>query len=278
MLFDEPKVMGILNLTPDSFFEGSRVQPEAEKLIARAEEMISQGAAILDLGAASSRPGAAEVSVQEEMDRLLPAVEVLAKALPGIPLSIDTYRAKVAEAALDLGAALINDIGAGLLDEDMLALAGKRRVPYIGMHMQGKPATMQDNPSYEELTEEVYSFFSDLIARCRVHRIDDLILDPGFGFGKSLEHNFELLARLGDFAWLRRPILIGLSRKRMICQTLGVTPAEALNGSTALHMAALERGAHILRVHDVPEAVQTVKLFLALRQQDPYTPDAIPAA
>lgn len=261
----QPLVMGILNLTPDSFFDGGRYQDQTA-ILRQAEKMLMEGAAILDIGGASSRPGAATVEESEERNRVLPVVELLQKNFPSAILSIDTWRASVAQAAVEAGAHMVNDISAGNLDTPMLETVSKLQVPYILMHMQGNPDTMQKHPSYDDVVTEVLDFFIEKIGVLRNLGVKDIVLDPGFGFGKTLEHNFELLKSLHVFqAVTGLPVLAGISRKSMICKALGVPAAEALNGTTALHMVALQQGAKILRVHDVKEAMEVIQLWKHLQ-------------
>ena len=258
-----PWVMGILNITPDSFFEGSRFS-SAEKAAQRAEEMIANGAKIIDIGGYSSRPGADAVSPEEEWERLqsvIPAVRNVVDRHPDTFISVDTFRAKVAEKAVGAGAHMVNDISGGNLDDRMYKVVAKLQVPYIIMHMQGDPSTMQINPTYEHVTQDIVKFFSEKLPQLHTMGIHDTIVDVGFGFGKTLEHNYQLLRELHAFQLLGRPILAGVSRKSMIYKALGNTADESLNGTTALHMAALLQGSNILRVHDVKEAVETITLF-----------------
>lgn len=254
-----PKIMGILNLTPDSFYDGGKYKEE-KHVLNQVEKMVLEGATFVDLGAYSSRPGAAMVSPEEEMSRIVPVVKVLLKTFPTTIVSIDTFRAKVADACLKEGAAMINDISGGLQDDGMLEVVGTHRVPYIMMHMKGTPQTMQQHTDYEDVVTDLLYYFSERIAKAREHRINDIIIDPGFGFSKTLEQNYRLLRHLDLFQSLELPILTGLSRKSMIYKVLDKTPQEALNGTTALHMVALQNGATILRVHDVAEALECVKL------------------
>lgn len=255
-----PRIMGILNSTPDSFYAGSRI-PGVDEALARAEAMLGEGATFLDIGGYSTRPGAAEVSEEEELRRVAPLVEALVSAFPEALLSIDTFRSRVARTALEAGAALVNDISAGLRDPEMLALVAEKRVPYIMMHMRGTPADMAQLTAYDDLVGEILFYFSERLAAARALGITDLIADPGFGFAKTRAQNFELLAGLPAFRVLEAPLLVGISRKSMIWKTLGIDPSEALNGTTALHMLALQGGASILRVHDVKEASQCIRLW-----------------
>ena len=256
-----PQVMGILNLTPDSFFAGSRVASEHE-LLARAEAMLAAGAAVLDLGAYSTRPGAEDISEAEETTRLLHAVEILRREFPQVFLSADTFRAGVAAAAVAAGADLVNDVGGGTLDPAMFAAVGRLRVPYVLMHLRGTPQTMAKLTHYEDdLVLTLLRYFRDGLAALRQVGAVDVVLDPGFGFAKTAAQSHELLRRLPELQALGLPLLAGLSRKRMVYGPLGLGPEAALNGTTALHMVALQGGARLLRVHDVAEAVQAVQLF-----------------
>ncbi|MCB0523760.1 MAG: dihydropteroate synthase [Saprospiraceae bacterium] len=259
-----PVVMGILNVTPDSFFDGGKYVKEDE-VLARVEKMLLEGASIIDVGGASSRPGAEEVSAQEEVDRVVPVVASIHRAFPDAIISVDSWRAAVVESAVAGGASMVNDISGGRLDPELGPLLSRLNCPYILMHMQGKPNTMQANPQYENVVQEVLDFFIEKIAWLRSLGIKDVILDPGFGFGKTVEHNYDLLNNLHVFkAVLQLPVLAGISRKSMICKPLKVNPSAALNGTTALHMVALQQGASILRVHDVNEAVEVVELWKLL--------------
>ncbi|WP_317195121.1 dihydropteroate synthase [Algoriphagus oliviformis] len=253
--------MGILNLTPDSFFAGSRMSGDRELLLASAKKMILDGADMLDLGGYSTRPGAAEVSAQEELDRVVPAVEAIRREFPEIPISVDTFRSQVARAAVTAGADLINDISAGELDEDMLPLIASMKVPYIAMHIRGNPKNMHEHTNYSDILSEILYYFSEKVDLFRKLGIIDVILDPGFGFAKTVEQNFLLLKNLKSFGVLGLPLLVGISRKSMIHKSLDIPASEALNGTTALNMFALTQGANLLRVHDVKEAKQTIKLF-----------------
>lgn len=260
----QPQVMGILNLTPDSFFADSRVTSEQD-LLSRAEAMLTAGAATLDLGAYSTRPGAADISAEEEKARLLPAITALRRTFPEVFLSIDTFRASVAATALEAGADLINDVAGGTLDAEMFATVGRLRAPYVLMHMRGTPQTMTTLTDYpDDLVLTLLRQFRDSLVALREAGVTDVLLDPGFGFAKTSAQSHELLRRLPELAVLGQPILAGLSRKRLVYQPLGLTAEAALNGTTALHMLALQGGARLLRAHDVPEAVQAVRLFQAV--------------
>lgn len=259
---DKPVVMGIINATPDSFFEG-HFKLNVDGITAFAGKMIQDSASILDIGGLSTRPGSSPVSVQEETDRVLPVIEAIHKMYPEIIISIDSYSSQVAKAAVAAGASIINDISGGNLDKDMLSIVAALQVPYICMHMQGTPATMQQAPVYNNVVKEVLDFFISKTDACTKAGIKDVIIDPGFGFGKTIEHNFQLLKELAVFSITNKPILAGLSRKGTIYKTLGVTASDALNGTTVLNTMALLNGASILRVHDVKEACEAVKLFNA---------------
>jgi dihydropteroate synthase len=266
--FSTPKIMGILNLTPDSFFAGSRVQ-EIDQALSRTELMLKEGATFLDLGGYSSRPGAEDISEEVEKMRVVPIIEAISKNFPEALISIDTFRSGVAKSAVEAGAAIINDISAGLLDESMLELVAEKQVPYIMMHMRGNPVTMSRMTDYKNLTEEILFYFSLRIAEARKYGIIDIIADPGFGFAKTVTQNFELLSNYNALKVLEIPLLAGISRKSMIWKTLGINAEAALNGTTALHMIALESGANILRVHDVGEALECIRLWEALKASTP---------
>ena len=257
-----PKVMGIINLTPDSFFAGSRKQVIPE-ILSQAGKMLNEGATFLDLGAYSSRPGAADISVQEETDRLLPAVEAIADRFPDAILSIDTFRSEVAELAIKAGGHIINDISGGQLDVDMFATVARLQVPYILMHMKGTPQNMTEYAIYEDIFAEVYDYFVEKHYQLKQLGVHDVIIDPGFGFAKKQDQGYELMGRLQDFCPLQLPMMAGVSRKRMIYGLLGGTANDALNGTTALNTIALMKGASILRVHDVKEAVEAIKIWQA---------------
>lgn len=258
--FDTPKVMGVLNITPDSFYDGGKYQSEKSVLV-QTEKMLKEGATFIDIGAYSSRPGADPVSEEEELKRIVPVVELLVKEFPEAYFSIDTFRAKVAENTIEVGATIINDISGGNLDEQMFETVAKLQVPYILMHMQGTPQTMQDNPNYSNVTTDLIKFFSRKVNQLHKLQVNDVILDVGFGFGKTIEHNFQLLKDLELFQTLNSPILAGLSRKSMLYKTLDISAQEALNATTSANTIALLNGANILRVHDVKEAVECVKIF-----------------
>lgn len=258
---DKPKLMGILNLTPDSFFEGSRVSQEEKKILSTAEKMISEGTDFLDLGGYSTRPGALDISIEEEIQRVAPAISLIKREFPEILISVDTFRSEVAKVAVESGADLINDISAGNLDSKMLETVAQLGVPYIAMHMRGTPQTMQEETAYQDLVPEILYYFAQKLEQFKKLGIKDVIIDPGFGFAKTREQNFQLLRDLKSFQRLGLPILAGVSRKSMIYKTLQISASEALNGTTALNMFALLQGANILRVHDVKEAKETVTLF-----------------
>lgn len=261
--FSSPKIMGILNVTPDSFFDGGNYQQE-ETIIGRARKMWEEGAAIIDIGGYSSRPGASEVSEEEETVRVCRAVTAIKQELPDAILSVDTFRASVARQAIEAGAHIINDISGGQLDGAMFETVAALQAPYIMMHTKGSPQNMASLSNYENLLEEILDFFHPRIAQLRSMGVKDVIVDPGFGFAKDLEQNYVLLRELGQFGLLDCPILVGISRKSMIYKLLGTSPQEALNGTTALHIMALERGANILRVHDVVPAMEAVQLYQQL--------------
>ncbi len=260
-----PVVMGILNVTPDSFFDGGRYETEAA-VIGRIHQIMEEGAGIIDIGAYSTRPGAAAVDPKEELARLAPAVELVRKYYPSVPVSIDTFRSEVAREIYQcLGEVIVNDISGGTMDPEMFGFIAATRLPYIMMHIQGTPQTMQKNPVYGDVVKEVYRFFEERTEALRAAGTENIILDPGFGFGKTLEHNYELMNRLDIFHKLGYPLLVGISRKSMIFRLLDTTPAEALNGTTVLNTIALMKGASILRVHDVKEAVEAVKIVGRMR-------------
>ncbi|KAA8486730.1 dihydropteroate synthase [Arcticibacter tournemirensis] len=263
--FSEPKVMGILNITPDSFYQDSRTQTVAAALV-KAEKMLSDGAAILDIGAYSSRPGASDIPPGEEQARLLPVIRAIRGQFPGAVLSIDTFRASVAEASIAEGADIINDISGGELDPLMFETIGRLQVPYILMHMRGTPLTMASLTQYDDMFKEIMQYFSSKLAVLNSLNVHDIILDPGFGFAKTADQNLRLLNNLELFKTTGLPVLAGLSRKKTIWQTLGVSSNEALNGTTVLNTVALMKGADLLRVHDVKEATEAIKLVSSLRR------------
>lgn len=264
MHFDIPKVMGILNVTPDSNYDGN-LYTTREKISDRIGKMIAEGADIIDIGGYSSKPWATEVSEEEELKRLIPAFEIVLKQYPDIPFSVDTFRPEIAKIAIkDYGASMINDITAFNGNGKMLNIIAEYKVPYIIMHMQGNPGNMQNNPVYSDVVNELVQFFAEKLHYLKSIGINDYIIDPGFGFGKTIDHNYTVLKELNYFKVFECPILIGLSRKSMIYKYLNTDITQALNGTTALHMAALIKGANILRVHDVKEAVETIKLFKKL--------------
>ncbi|TVR43249.1 MAG: dihydropteroate synthase [Bacteroidia bacterium] len=261
-----PVVMGIMNITPDSFYDGGRhTRPwDAIKL---AEKLLDDGAHILDMGAASSRPGAAMIDPAEEQERLMPALKAVLKQFPEAIISVDTYHASTARIAIDSGAHMINDISAGSMDDNMFHTVARLQVPYVIMHMQGRPDNMQKNPRYNHLVKEVAGFFSERINKLRDLGVHDIVIDPGFGFGKTLEHNYQLLANLDYFAIFDLPVLVGFSRKSMINKVLNTSPDKALNGTTVLNTIALQKGADILRVHDAKEALEAIKISGFLKKQ-----------
>jgi len=259
-----PKVMGVINLTPDSFYDGGKLTSEKEILL-KANKMLQEGATFLDLGAYSSRPGAQFVSEKEEIHRLLPVIKILLNEFPETLLSIDTFRSNVANESIYAGASLINDISAGSLDDHMFKIIAQHQVPYVMMHMRGTPETMMQNTDYTDLTKEVIYYFSERIAKARSFGINDLIIDPGFGFSKTLDQNYELFNDLELFRYLNVPLLIGISRKSMIQKKIKTTAADSLNGTTALHAIAIQKDVSILRVHDVKEAFETINLLQNLK-------------
>ena len=261
----EPQVMGILNVTPDSCYAGSHGVTEGY-IIDRIHQIMNEGASIIDIGACSTRPGADEVSMEEEMSRLRMGLELIRKHRPDAIVSVDTYRADVAKMCVEeYGAAIINDISAGQMDEQMFATIARLGIPYIIMHMKGTPKDMQVNPQYDHFLKEVFYYFSEKVQRLRDLGVKDIIIDPGFGFGKTLEHNYELMNHLEEFALFELPLLVGVSRKSMIYKHLDITPEEALNGTTTLNTIALLKGASILRVHDVRQAMESIKIVQKMR-------------
>ncbi|HRP30669.1 MAG TPA: dihydropteroate synthase [Agriterribacter sp.] len=264
LTIDQPWIMGIINVTPDSFFKGSRKQT-SDDVMQLAETMIAEGAHILDIGGQSTRPGSTRISVQEETDRTVPCIERILQHFPDTLISIDTFSAEVAQTAVNAGAAIVNDISSGDMDERMISTVAALHTPYICMHMQGTPQNMQDNPQYENVSLTVLDYLSRKTAQCQQAGINDIIVDPGFGFGKTIAHNFSLLKSLPALRIINRPVMVGLSRKSAIYKTLGITAEEALNGTTALHTIALMNGADILRTHDVKAAKEAITLFTAYK-------------
>jgi dihydropteroate synthase len=262
---ETPLVMAILNITPDSFYKGSRYNSDSE-ILKSASEMLEQGAGIIDMGGYSSRPGAEDVTEEEESNRVLMAIKMVSNEFPDAIISVDTFRAGIAcRAVEECGAHIINDISGGEADSCMFDVIAKLNVPYIMMHMQGEPRTMQNNPVYDDVVADILKWFGDRIYKLRTMGVKDIIIDPGFGFGKSADHNFEMLRRLNEFSVAGLPVMVGVSRKSMVWKTLGISPDDALNGTTALHAIALANGADILRVHDVREAVEVIKLIKKIR-------------
>jgi len=258
--FDKALIMGILNVTPDSFFDGGK-HNTLENALARASKMVEDGVDIIDIGAYSSRPGSPLISSQEEIDRAIPVIEQLVQLYPNLPISIDTFRADVAETAIKAGAHIINDVSGGSLDNNMFQTVAQLQVPYILMHMRGTPETMQTMTDYEDIVTDIAIYFGEKISTLRSLGVKDIILDPGFGFAKTVEQNYELLNRIEEFHYFGLPLLGGISRKSMIYKKLQITPQESLNATTALNTLLLERGVQILRVHDITEAKQLVNLF-----------------
>jgi dihydropteroate synthase len=265
LVIDEPIVMGIINVTPDSFYSGSR-QGSVDDALRQADKMLSEGAAILDIGGQSTRPGSEDIGTDGELQRVIPVIEAIIRRFPECYISIDTYYAKVAEQAVHAGACLVNDISSGNLDNKMIETVAALRTPYIAMHMKGTPNNMQRHAEYENLTREVLDYFIKKTEQCRIAGINDVIIDVGFGFAKTIQHNFQLLKNLSIFKILQKPILVGVSRKATIYKTLRITAEEALNGTTVLNTIGLLNGANILRVHDVKEAKESVKLMEAYRK------------
>ena len=267
MDLSEPQVMGILNVTPDSFYAGSRSETEKD-IVQRLHQIIDEGASIIDIGGYSSRPNAEHISAEEEMNRLRNGLEIIRKHHPDAVVSVDTFRADIAKMCVEeYGVAIINDISAGQMDETMFSTIAQLGIPYIIMHMKGTPQDMQVSPKYDHFLKEIFYYFSEKVQKLRDLGVKDIIIDPGFGlsFGKTLEHNYELMNHLEEFNLFELPLLVGVSRKSMIYKLLGTTPEEALNGTTALHTIALLKGANILRVHDVKEAVESIKIVQKMK-------------
>ena len=261
-----PKIMGILNITPDSFYDGGRYNSD-KKILDHVEKMIIDGAIFIDIGAYSSRPGGVDIDENEELKRIIPAIELVNKKFPETIISIDTFRSKIAEACLNSGAAIINDISASQLDEKMMETISKYNVPYIIMHMKGNPQNMMDKTNYDDMLQEMIKYFSKKINQAISYKINDIIIDPGFGFAKNIKQNYDLLNHLDLLKILDKPIMVGISRKSMIYKSLDSTPEEVLNGTTVLNTVALIKGASILRVHDVKEANECIKLIGSLNKQ-----------
>lgn len=257
---DEPIIMGIINVTPDSFFTQGKAS-DLKGTLHTANNMLEDGAKILDIGGMSTRPGSQAITTKEEIDRVVPVIEQIIKYFPEAIISVDTYKSEVAKASFEYGASIINDISAGLLDHNMLATVGQLGTPYIAMHMQGNPQMMQLQPSYDDITLELGKYFSERIIKCHKAGIKDIILDPGFGFGKTATHNYTLLREMSNLLTLGLPILAGISRKSMLYKPLGIQPDNALNATTAAHMLCLQQGAKILRVHDVREAKESIQIW-----------------
>lgn len=270
MDLSEPQVMGILNVTPDSFYAGSRAETEKD-ITARLQQIIEEGASIIDIGGYSSRPNAENISVAEEMNRLRTGLELIRRHCPDAIVSVDTFRSDVARMCVEeYGTAMINDISAGQMDERMFTTIAQLGIPYIIMHMQGTPQDMQKNPCYENLLKEVFYYFSEKVQKLRDLGVKDIVLDPGFGFGKTLDHNYKLMNHLEEFGLFELPLLVGVSRKSMIYNLLETNPEEALNGTTVLHTIALQKGANILRVHDVKAAVEAVKIVEKIKASQAF--------
>lgn len=262
-----PKVMGILNITPDSFYDGGKYKNEAD-ILSQTEKMLLEGATFIDVGAYSSRPGAAHISEKEELKRILPVIELLVKYFPKIIISVDTFRSKIAKETIENGSAMINDISGGKMDEKMFQTVAKLQVPYILMHMLGTPQNMQQNPVYEDVTKDIIRFFSEQIYKLHQLKVNDIIIDVGFGFGKTMQHNYEILNNLSLFKILDAPILAGISRKSMLYKPLKINANEALNATTVANTIALLNGANILRVHDVKEAMEAIKIVNQLESSE----------
>jgi len=263
---DVPKVMGILNVTPDSFYDGGNYN-RIDSAIKKVGEMIAEGASIIDIGGMSSRPGAEIIDPSVEAERVIPVVKEMNRTFPNVIISIDTIRAEIAQKAIDVGASVINDISGGSIDKEIWNVAKNNNVPYILMHMKGTPNTMQVDPVYEDVTLDILKYLRDKVFALKELGLKDIIIDPGFGFGKTVDQNYCLLGRLSSLRILDCPVLVGLSRKSMICKLLDNNPKEALNGTTAAHMVALQNGAQILRVHDVREAIECIKIYQQLKRK-----------
>ena len=261
-----PCIMGIINVTPDSFYDGDTLKTEID-MLERVEQMVAEGAGIIDVGSVSTRPGAELISTKQELERLLPAVKAIRKHFPEVPLSVDTFRSWVAIRVLDeIGPIIVNDISGGSLDAKMFETIGKMQVPYILTHIQGTPQNMQVNPVYQDVVRDVSAELSESVRKLTRLGVNDILIDPGFGFGKAMDHNYQLLNRLDSFKVFQLPVVVGLSRKSMVWRVLETDPTDALNGTTALNAMALLGGADVLRVHDVKPAVETLRLFLQLKE------------
>lgn len=272
MDLSEPQVMGILNVTPDSFYAGSRAETEKD-IVRRSLQIVDEGASIIDIGAYSSRPNAEHIDAEEEIKRLRTGLKLVREHCPNAVISVDTFRADVAKMCVEeYGVAIINDISAGEMDKEMFPTIARLGIPYIIMHMKGTPQDMQTHPQYDNLLKEVFYYFSEKVQKLRDLGVKDIILDPGFGFGKTLEHNYELMHHLEEFRLFELPLLVGVSRKSMIYKLLDISPEEALNGTTVLNTVALQKGAHILRVHDVKAAVEAVKIVEKMKACQAFQP------
>lgn len=256
---NEPKVMGILNVTPDSFFDGGKFKND-KTILTQVEKLMDEGAAVIDVGGYSTRPGAIDISIEGEINRTASVVSGITKAFPESIISIDTFRSEVARVAVDNGATIVNDVSGGMLDDKMYKTVGELGTPYVLMHMRGTPQNMHEHTNYENLVYDIVNYFSTRINDLKIHGVERIFLDPGFGFAKTVEQNYEIIEKLTDFGELKLPLLIGVSRKSMIWKKLNISPEQALNGTTALNAVAVARGAKLLRVHDVKEAVETIKL------------------
>jgi len=265
LAFDRPRIMAVYNVTPDSFFKGYLNEPEG-LMVEKIGKMLEDGADIIDIGGQSTRPGSDRLPAEEELNRVLPVIQSIMTYFPNTPISIDTYHAAVAQEAIQYGASLVNDISGGTFDSKMLSVVSTNKVPFCCMHIQGTPETMQHNPTYNHVVLDIFDQLNKQIQTANEAGIYDMIIDPGIGFGKTTEHNFQLLKNLSFFKQLPYPVMVGISRKGMIYRTLGITPEEALNGTTAMHMIALQQGADLLRVHDAKEARETIDLFMAYKK------------
>jgi dihydropteroate synthase len=259
-----PKIMGIINVTPDSFYDGGKIKSD-KGLLTKVESFLKEGANIIDIGGYSSRPGAKQVKEEEEIKRIIPSLKLIVNSFPEAIISIDTFRSKVANESLINGASIINDISAWEIDHELFDVIVKYKCPYILMHMKGTPSSMQSNPSYENVTQEIIKFLSDKLIKLHKNGVHDVIIDPGFGFGKTIEHNYKVMSELNQINLLEHPILVGISRKSMIYKILKINSLKSINGTTALNMLALSKGAKILRVHDIKEAVECVKIYQQLK-------------